>query len=338
MSHPANAALPAGACDCHVHFYGPVDAYPPRTVDGLPPQRGSAAEYLDVMRRLGLQRMVAVQSILYGVDNRCMLDGMALVGANARGVATIASDTPVPELRRLHALGVRGARAYMLPGGTLQWSDLPAIARRIEPLGWNLQLQLEGRELAERAAQVEALPGRIVIDHNGRYTQPVGVDHVAFVALLRLVDSGRVWVKVSGMYDTSLDGAPRYDDVAALARELIRRAPQRMLWATNWPHPGRADKPDEVALLALLHEWAASPEVASAILADNPGALYEFDPVPARPSARGSQSAGSDGACGTRDRERTSTGSRCAAGAREGRSSVESEAIVVTPAARRGFP
>ena len=277
MSSALAMNVPAGACDCHVHFYGPVDRYPPRTVDGLPPQRGSAAEYREVMQRLGLQRVVAVQSILYGFDNRCMLDGMALIGAGARGVATIARDAPEGELRRLHALGVRGARAYMLPGGNLAWSDLPAIARRIEPLGWNLQLQFDGCELAERAPQVAALPGRIVIDHNGRYTQPVGVDHPAFTALLRLLDSGRVWVKASGMYDTSLVGAPGYDDVAALARELIRRAPRRMLWATNWPHPGRADKPDEAALLALLYDWVPSVDIARAVLVDNPAEVYEFE-------------------------------------------------------------
>jgi D-galactarolactone isomerase len=279
MSATAAIEVPAGACDCHVHFYGPAEKYPPCHVEGLPPQHGAAVEYRDVMRRLGLQRVVAVQSILYGFDNACMLDAMALIGAGARGVATIAADTPRDELRRLHGQGVRGARAYMLPGGTLEWSDLPAIARRIEPLGWNLQLQFEGRDLEHRAAQVAALPGRIVVDHNGKYSQPLGVDHAAFIALLRLLDSGRVWVKVSGCYDTSLVGAPGYEDVAALARRLIRHAPQRMLWATNWPHPGRADKPDESALLALLYEWAPSGAVASAILADNPAALYGFEPA-----------------------------------------------------------
>jgi D-galactarolactone isomerase len=314
MSAFISAAPPAGACDCHVHFYGPAEVYPLRSVDGLPPQRGSAAEYREVMRRLGLQRVVAVQSILYAFDNRCMLDGMALIGRGARGVATIAADTPEAELRRLHDLGVRGARAFMLPGGSLGWNELPVIARRIEPLGWNLQLQLEGRELAERAARVAALPGRIVIDHNGRYTQPIGVDHRAFVALLRLLDSGRVWVKVSGMYDTSLDGAPGYGDVAALARELIRRAPQRMLWGTNWPHPGRTDKPDEVALLALLGEWVPSAEVASAILVDNPATLYQFDNVEGRPSGRGSRPTTSLGACAAHACETTGPGSRCAAG------------------------
>lgn len=273
-------ALPAGACDCHVHFYGPADRYPTRAIDALPPQHGSALEYRDVMQRVGLARVVSVQSILYGFDNRCMLDAMALFGENARGVATIAPNVSDGLLRALHARGVRGARAYMMNGGTLAWDELDAIARRIEPLGWHLQLQLDGRELADREAMIAALPCRVVVDHNGKFTQPVDVAHPAFGALMRLLDTERFWVKVSAPYDTSLAGPPDYEDVARLARALIRHAPQRMLWASNWPHPGRSDKPDERDLLALLYDWAPSTKNAAAILAANPAELYGFTSFP----------------------------------------------------------
>jgi D-galactarolactone isomerase len=230
-----------------------------------------------MMQRVGLERVVAVQSILYGFDNRCMLDGMALLGTCARGVVTIAPDTPETELRRLHDHGVRGARAYMLPGGSLTWDHLPVIAHRIAPLGWHLQVQLDGREFTERAPQLATLPCPVVIDHNGKFLEPVPVEHPAFVALLRLLDIGRFWIKVSAPYETSRIGPPGYDDVALLAHQLIRHAPQRMLWASNWPHPGRSDKPDERMLLQLLYHWSPSAAMAASILADNPAALYGFD-------------------------------------------------------------
>jgi D-galactarolactone isomerase len=272
-------ALPAGACDCHVHFYGPAERYPTRAIDALPPQRGSAVEYRDVMQRVGLGRVVAVQSILYGFDNRCMLDSMALFGEHARGVATVARGVSDGLFRALHERGVRGARAYMMNGGSLAWEALPEIASAIEPLGWHLQLQLDGLELVHRAPMIAALPCRVVIDHNGKFTQPVGIDHPAFVALLHLLDTGRFWVKVSAPYDTSLVGTPEYDDVAALARALIRHAPQRMLWASNWPHPGRSDKPDERSLVQLFYRWCPSDDIAARILTDNPCELYDFPPV-----------------------------------------------------------
>jgi len=272
-------ALPAGTCDCHVHFYGDPRKYPPRSDAGLAPQQGSAVEYRALMQRLGLDRVIAVQSILYGFDNRCMLDGMAQIGAGARGVAVVASHVTKAELHALDDNGVRGLRAFMLPGGAFGWNVLPELAKRVAPLGWHVQLQLDGRELAERAASLAALACPVVIDHVGKFLEPVPPAHPAFQALLRLLDTGRFWVKLSAPYETSRTGPPDYADVACLARELVRRAPERMLWATNWPHPGRADKPAESDLLALLSDWTGKASVYERILADNPAALYGFDGI-----------------------------------------------------------
>ena len=102
---PTRYVPPAGACDCHVHFYGDQHTFPPRDDAGLAPQWGGADEYRATMRRLGLERVVAVQSILYGFDNRCMLDGMLQIGAGARGVAVVSEHTPMAELQALDARG-----------------------------------------------------------------------------------------------------------------------------------------------------------------------------------------------------------------------------------------
>ncbi|HET9042412.1 MAG TPA: amidohydrolase family protein, partial [Burkholderiales bacterium] len=122
------------------------------------------------------------------------------------------------------------------------------------------------------------LPGKFVIDHTGKYLEPVAPDHAAFAALLRLVDTGRCWVKLSAPYETSRTGAPGYEDVARLAQALARHAPERMLWASNWPHPSAPPDavPDDADLLDLLLEWAPDETVRRKILVDNPAALYGF--------------------------------------------------------------
>jgi D-galactarolactone isomerase len=58
----------------------------------------------------------------------------------------------------------------------------------------------------------------------------------------------------------------------------VRAAPERMLWASNWPHPGRNDhrERDEALLLDLLLEWAPDEATRRRILVDNPAALYGF--------------------------------------------------------------
>jgi D-galactarolactone isomerase len=115
-----------------------------------------------------------------------------------------------------------------------------------------------------------------VIDHTGKFLEPVSPDHPAFAALLRLLDTGRCWVKVSGPYETSRTGPPAYADVSRLARALIAHAPERVIWASNWPHPSARSLPDDADLLDLLLDWAPGADTQRRILRDNPAELYGF--------------------------------------------------------------
>ena len=140
----------------------------------------------------------------------------------------------------------------------------------------HVQLQLDGRLLPEREAQIRGWPGRIVIDHVGKFLEPVTPDDPAFRCLVGLVETGRVWVKLSAPYEVSKSGPPLYEDVGRLAKALVRAAPERMLWASNWPHPSVKDKPDDAVLLDILLDWAPNEATRRKILVDNPGELYGF--------------------------------------------------------------
>ena len=84
-------------------------------------------------------------------------------------------------------------------------------------------------------------------------------------------------MKLSAPYETSKTGAPKYEDVGRLAKVLVKHAPERMLWASNWPHPSvRPNVPDDVQLLELLLDWAPDDKTRRQILADNPAELYGF--------------------------------------------------------------
>jgi D-galactarolactone isomerase len=151
------------------------------------------------------------------------------------------------------------------------------VVARVHPFGWHANLQLDGRELPQREAQIRRLPGRFVIDHAGKFLEPVAPDAPAFRSLLNLVDTGRCWVKLAAPYETSKTGAPKYEDVGRLARALVRHAPERMLWASNWPHPSaRQNPPRDEDLLELLADWAPEESVRRRILVDNPAELYGF--------------------------------------------------------------
>lgn len=270
---------PPGACDCHMHIYGPADVYPPAPDSPFPPVAGGdIAAYLKVRETLGLTRAVVVQPSVYGFDNTATLDAMAVLGENARGVAVVPPSVSEAELDRLTRLGVRGIRFFMIGGGALGWDDLEALAAKTAAFGWHVQMQMDGRHLHEQAARLARLPGRLVIDHNGKFLEPVALDHPGFAALRRLVDGGRTFVKTSGVYETSRSGAPYYRDVAALARALIAHAPERCLFGTNWPHPSKPGQPpDDAGLIDLFREWCGSDAVATRIMTSNAVELYGFN-------------------------------------------------------------
>nr|WP_175801910.1 amidohydrolase family protein [Burkholderia anthina] len=263
------------ACDCHIHIYD--DAYPLAPTATFRPPHAPVDAYRRVQQALGLARVVVVQPTGYGFDNRCTLAALAALGPQARGVATVPVDVPDAELERLHAAGIRGVRFMMLAGGTSRWDELERMAARIAPLGWHIDLQLDGRTLPDVEPALASLPARIAIDHTGKFLAPVAPDAPAFVALRRLLDRGHVWVKLSAPYETSLSGAPGYDDVACLATVLAHGHSARCVWGSNWPHPNASPVPDDARLLGWLHACTADDAAGRAILADNPAVLYGFE-------------------------------------------------------------
>lgn len=262
--------FPPGTCDSHVHFYD--SSYPTAPTTVLRPPDSIADDYRKVQAELGLSRVVVVQPTTYGLNNSCQLDAMVAFGDSARGVMVVDHATPAAELDRLTGLGVRGARFHMLGGGAVGWEALSVTASNIEAFGWHIQLQMNGRLLADRADLLAQLPVPLVIDHVGRFMPPSGTDHPGFGALLELLAAGSTWVKLSAPYESS----PDLDAVLPLVHELVRRHPDRLLWATNWPHPGQDDPPSPSELAQLCHRWLPDPAVRRRVLVDNPAKLYEF--------------------------------------------------------------
>ena len=270
---------PPGTCDCHIHIYGPRDQYPLAPTHPYPPPLATVPNYCDVMRRLGIDRVVVVQPAAYGTDNRCTMDAVMEFGVNAKAVVVVTPDTSRAEIKRLHSNGARGARFFMLRGAVVNWDMLAPVACRIADFGWHVQLQFDGRDLPKHEKIIRTLPCAVVIDHIGKYLEPVEPTDPSVQTLLRLLDTGQVWVKASAPYETSRTGPPFYEDVGLIARALIQAAPERIVWATNWPHGGHAVKPDDAILLELLTQWVPDEAARLRILVENPANLYGFGPA-----------------------------------------------------------
>jgi predicted TIM-barrel fold metal-dependent hydrolase len=138
-----------------------------------------------------------------------------------------------------------------------------------------VQLHLPGVLLPGIAERLLKLPVDFVLDHFGRVDPRQGPEQPPFQTLLRLLDSGQCWVKLSGAYRVDLDGAP-WRRAGGLARQLVKRNPERLVWGTDWPHPDVAVLPEDPALLDALAEWVPDDGVRHRILVDNPAQLYRF--------------------------------------------------------------
>ncbi len=195
-----------------------------------------------------------------------------------RGVAVVDPSVSDAELDRLTKAGIRGIRFFMMPGGVLSWDDVDKLAPRVTAFGWTLNLQLDGRTFADYEDRVKRWPGTLVIDHTGKFLEPVPVDHPGVKTIQRLLENGRTYLKLAGPYETSKKGPPLYEDVGALAKTFVKTAPERMMWASNWPMPNPPGgiKPDDAAMLDIMLDWVPDETIRQKVLVDNAARLYGF--------------------------------------------------------------
>jgi D-galactarolactone isomerase len=266
---------PAGTCDTHMHIYD--HRFPKAPTAKILAPDASVPDYLKMRTRLGIANSVVVQPSAYGKDNRCTLEAVAAIGPSARGVVVVDDTVTDAELERLNKLGARGVRFFMLGGAPVSIDVLESISARVAAFGWHVVFQMDGRDLGDHEALLGRLASPLIIDHVGKFLEPVPVDHPGMRAILRLLDKGRTWVKLSAPYETSKVGPPFYDDVGKMAKALAKAAPDRMLWASNWPHPSPGiTAPDDAVLLDLLLDWVPDETARRKLLADNPAELYGF--------------------------------------------------------------
>ncbi|WP_083269107.1 amidohydrolase family protein [Bosea vaviloviae] len=276
--HPPGAApswrLPDGTCDSHMHVFGPRDRYPLAPLRSYTPHLLTIDDYRAVMAALGIARAVLVQPSVYGMDNRALLDALAIAPDQLRGVVVVPPDIPDGELKAMHRLGVRGIRINRRNPGGLSLSDIATLGRRIGRLGWHIQLQIELATSCDLDGLVRGSPVPIVIDHLGFADPQAGVASPAFRQLLHLLEDGLLWIKLSAPYRMSRTGAP-YADMVPIVETLLSARPDRLLWATDWPHTELwSGMPHDGDLLVTSPLWQAPPGIRKAVFVDNPNRLY----------------------------------------------------------------
>src|SRR3954454_19831133 len=276
--HPKLKA-PLNAADCHMHIYDPARfAMPPNP--RAAPSNAAVPQYRLLQQRIGTTRVVIVQPRNYGTDNRVTLHALAQLAPNARGVAVVTPAITDADLKAFHAGGIRGIRFSLAdPSSRAVTPDMvEPLAKRVADLGWHVQFNVDGEMIDEMASMLRRLPTPIVFDHLAHPPLPAGIDHSSHAIVRELIDKGRTWVKVSGAYSNSKVGPPSSPEATKVAQAFVKAAPERLVWGSDWPHPGLPDsnKPNDALLFDLLTEWAPDEATRNRILVQNPEALYGF--------------------------------------------------------------
>jgi 2-pyrone-4,6-dicarboxylate lactonase len=271
--------LPIGATNAHCHVFGPRERFPYAVNGTFAPEHDAPKEALFALNdSLGLQRCVVVQSSCHGFDNRAMEDALIARSGSYRGIALLPTTTPLAEIERLHALGVRGVRFHYMAhlGSATPINEVLTFSESFAHLGWHLQIHGSPNLLTDLAPALKLSSVPVVIDHIGRIDASLGNQNLDFQALVALMQHSHCWVKVSGMDRISKLGPP-YLDAQPLAKFLVDEFGDRVVWGNDWPHPNHAGPmPNEEQLVALIQTIATSSDAKQRLLVTNPERLYDF--------------------------------------------------------------
>jgi predicted TIM-barrel fold metal-dependent hydrolase len=278
-TEPPKLKAPANACDCHHHIYDPA-RFPMPPSKRQAPSNGTVADYRLLQKRIGTTRSVVVQPRNYAIENEVTIDALKQFGPNARGVAVVHPTVTDAELKRFNDAGVRGIRFSLGDPATavVKPEMVEPLAKRVAPLGWHIQFNVDGDQVVEFEDMLRRLPTQLVFDHLAHPPLPAGIDHPSHRIVRDLVDKRRAWVKLSGAYSNSKVGPPSYPEATEIAQAFVKAASERLVWGSDWPHPGLPNdrKPDDALLFDLMSVWAPDEATRNRILVSNPEALYGF--------------------------------------------------------------
>jgi 2-pyrone-4,6-dicarboxylate lactonase len=269
---------PPGACDTHLHVYGPSDIYPlSEERNYTPDPRSTLDDYLNVHRALGLERAVIVTGSANGTNNRGTAHALLRMNGKFKGLALLEPAITNSELQRLKEEGFTGFRIKANGKGGLSFDDTKKMAARVDGFHWHVEFM--SQSMAEVIAAVPVL---------NELGMPYVFDHVAhaepqqnkadreFRDLLAILKNEEdAWINLYSFYQLSKAGPPDYLDMIEVVGAIIEARPDRVIWGSNWPHAGIAvSMPNDGDLLDFLLAAAPDETIRNRILAHNPATLY----------------------------------------------------------------
>jgi predicted TIM-barrel fold metal-dependent hydrolase len=250
--------------DAHAHIFTP-DMPLADSAWMKPAYAYTAEDYLKDLDAHGVHFGVIAGISIYGQYNDYMIEALRR-HRRLRGTVNVPPTIDRYTLERMKADGVVGVRLQLsrrrqLPD--LGGEDYRLLLRRVTDLDWHVHLALEGAQMPAVLPALEASGVRVVLDHFAHPDPSQGIGNAGFEAVLRSVQKGRTWVKLSAGYRltwlSTREGAPdpRAMELARdAAAKLLREAgPERLVWGSDAPFVGHEQSLTYADTLAHFAEW-----------------------------------------------------------------------------------
>jgi predicted TIM-barrel fold metal-dependent hydrolase len=259
-------------CDCHIHSFAKSAT---RSAGAYTPPEKDLSDYVREASPFCVARAVVIQASVDGFDNSRLAQVLeTATNIEVRGVASIEPDAS--DLTSLHNAGVRAVRVQDRARlGLSGLAALPALAQRAVSMGWHVELNTEPESYAQIAEYLRTAPDglTLVLDHIAHVAPD---DPTQIEQLCRLLDTGRVWTKLSPTRVTKLARTDDYSDLAVIVEKLASAYPDRCVWGSDWPHVMiEPPLPKLPPMLDLLSSVMSTAE-RKACMWDNPERLYGF--------------------------------------------------------------
>jgi len=265
--------------DCHAHVLDPARFPYGKDIQYKPSGQeiGTTAQLLQVMKTYGTRHLLLVQpNSGYGSDNSCMLDAIGRHKGVFKGVAIADLDAELATLGDLKSQGVVGIAFNPTFHGTEYYTRSAALIEKLAELDMFVQIQSEHDQLLMFLPWIEEMPVRVLIDHCGRPTPEAGLDQPGFKGLLRLAETGRVHVKLSGYAKFARAPYP-FEDAWPYVRAIVDAFTlERCMWASDWPYLRAAERQDYGPLVQLVELLFPDPDDRRVLFWETPRRLFDF--------------------------------------------------------------
>jgi predicted TIM-barrel fold metal-dependent hydrolase len=266
--------------DCHAHVLDPAHYPYGKDIQYKPSGQeiGPAVQLTEVMKTFGVKHLLLVQpNSGYGSDNSCMLDAIRTYEGLFKGVAIADLNADLTTLLDLKNQGIVGIAVNATFHGTEYYRQSVGLIEKLAELDMFLQIQVEDDQLLTFLPWIENIPVRVLIDHCGRPSAKAGLDQPGFKALLKLAETERVHVKLSG-YDKFAQTPYPFEDAWPFVRNLVEAfTVERCMWASDWPYLRAKTRQDYGPLVRLAEILFPDPEDRQKLFWETPNRLFGFD-------------------------------------------------------------